>query len=86
MLMITDIIFCMFIDLDQISSAAIVLCDPDLDFFYSKSLNNFGYPLRLSLLLFVLMITDIILCMFIDLDQISPIATFLCDPDLDFSV
>ena len=31
------------------------------------------------------MITDIILCMFIDLDQSSSTATFLCDPDLDFS-
>ena len=37
----------------------------------------------LSLLSFILMITDIILCMFIDLDQISSTATFLCDPDLD---
>ena len=32
------------------------------------------------------MITDIVLCMIIDLDQISSTATFLCDPDLDFSV
>ena len=29
---------------------------------------------------------DLILCMFIEFDQISSNATFLCDPDLDFSV
>ena len=73
----------MFIDLDQIVSTATFLCDPDLDLFCSRSLNDFGKPLRLSLLSFILMITDIILCMFIELDQISSTATFLCDPDLD---
>ena len=30
--------------------------------------------------------TDLILCMFIDLDQISSTATFLCGHDLDFFV
>ena len=38
--MITDIILCMFIDLDQISSTATFLCDPDLDFFCSRLLNK----------------------------------------------
>ena len=33
---------CIFIDLDQMSSTATFVCDPDLDFFYSRSLNNFG--------------------------------------------
>ena len=52
--MITDIILCMFIDLDQISSTATFLCDPDLDFFCSRLLNKFygilhvGKPLGLS--------------------------------------
>ena len=52
--MVTDIILCMFIDLDQISSIATFLCDPDLDFFCSRLLNKFysilhvGKPLRLS--------------------------------------
>ena len=52
--MITDIILCMFIDLYQISSTATFLCDPDLDFTCSRSLNKFcsilhvGKPLRLS--------------------------------------
>ena len=52
--MITDIIFCMFLDLDQISSTATFICDPDLDFSCSRSLNKFysilhvGKPLRLS--------------------------------------
>ena len=44
----------------------------------------FGLPLRFSLLLFIKMITDI-LCMFIDLDQSSSTATFLCDHGLDLS-
>ena len=34
----------------------------------------------------MLMITDIILCMFIDLIQISSTVSFLCYPDLDFFV
>ena len=52
--MITDIILRMFIDLDQISSTATFLCDPDLDFSCSRSHNKFysilhvGKPLRLS--------------------------------------
>ena len=32
---------CMGIDLDDISLTATFLCDPDLDFFCSRSLNNF---------------------------------------------
>ena len=83
--MITDIILCMFIDLDQISSTATFLCDPDLDFFHSRSINNFGRPLRLSLFSVTLISTDSIPCMGIDLDDISLTATFPCDPDLDFS-
>ena len=75
----------MGIDLDQISLNATFLCDPDLDFFCSRSLNNFSYlPLRLSLFSVTLISTDSIPCMGIDLDQISLTATFLCDPDLDF--
>ena len=52
--MITDIILCMFIDLDQISSTATFLCDPDLHCSCSRSLNKFysilhvGKHLRLS--------------------------------------
>ena len=52
--MLTDIIVCMFIDLDQISSTAIFLCVPDLDFSCPTSLNKFNSilhlakPLRLS--------------------------------------
>ena len=76
----------MFIDLDQISSAATVLCDHDHYFFYSRSLNYFVKPLRYSLLSFILIIPDIILRKFIDLDKITLTVTFLHDPDLDFSV
>ena len=32
----------------------------------------------------ILMITDIIICTSIDLDEISSSATFLCDADFDF--
>ena len=66
--MITDIMLCMFMDLDQMSSTAIFLCDPDLDFFCSRSLNDFGQPLRLSIFLVTLISTDLILCIGIDLD------------------
>ena len=38
----TDSVPCMGIDLDEISLTAIFPCDPDLDFFCSKSHNNFG--------------------------------------------
>ena len=76
----------MGIDLDEISWTVTFPCGPDLHFFCSRSLNNFGQPLCLSLLSFILMITDIILCMFIDLDQIFSTSTFVCDPDLDFLV
>ena len=69
--MIIDIIFCMFIDLDQISSTATFPCDPDLDFLCSRSLNIFysmlhvGKPLYLSLFL-----VDLLkfCCCFCDLD------------------
>ena len=61
----------MFIDLDQISSTATFLCDPDLDFFHSRSLNNFGKPLGLSLFSVTLISTDSIPCIGIDLDEIS---------------
>ena len=74
----------MGIDLDEISLTATFHCDPHLDFFCSRSLINFGQPLHLSLLSFILMITDIILCMFIEVDQISSGATFLYNSDLDF--
>ena len=82
-LMITDIILCMFKDLDQISSIATFLCDHDLDFFSSRSLNHFDKALLLSLLSFIWMITYIIFCMLLDIDQMSSTATFLCDPELD---
>ena len=32
----------LFINIDQISSTATFLCDPDLDYFCSRSLYNFG--------------------------------------------
>ena len=76
----------MFIDLDQIALTATFLCDPDHDFFHSRSLNNFGLPLGLSLFSVKLISTDSIPCMGIDLNEISVTATFPCDPDLDFSV
>ena len=38
----TDLIPCMGIDLDEISWTATFPCDPDLHFFRSRSLNNFG--------------------------------------------
>ena len=80
----TDLIPCIGIDLGEISETATFSCDPDLRLFCSRSLDNFGYLLCLSLLSFILMNSDIILCMFIDLDQIFSNATFLYDPDLDF--
>ena len=42
LLMTRDVIHCMFVDLHQISSTATFLCDPDLDFSCSRSLNIFG--------------------------------------------
>ena len=54
-----------------------------------KLTNMLGIAVRLivtdPLVLFILMITDTILSLFIDLDQISLTATFPYDPDLDFS-
>ena len=51
--MITNIIRCMFIDLDQIFSTATFLCDPDLAYSCARSLNIFtvylGKPLHLGL-------------------------------------
>ena len=38
----TDSIPCMGIDLDEFSLSVTFPCDPDLDFFCSRSLNNFG--------------------------------------------
>ena len=73
----------MGIDLGEISLTATFSCDPDLDFFCSRSLNNFGQPLRLSLFSVTLISTDSIPCMGIDLDEISLTAIFPFDPDLD---
>ena len=74
----------MGIDLDEISLTATFPCDPGLDFFCSRSLNNFGQPLCLSLFSVALIGTDSIPCMGIDLDDVSLNVTFPCDPDLDF--
>ena len=52
--------------------------------FCSRSLNNFGYPLRLSAFSVALISTDLIPCMGINLGEIYWTATFHCDPDLHF--
>ena len=75
----------MGIDLDEIFLTATCPVTLTLTFSVQGHLIILVTPLRLSLLSFILMITDIILCMIIDLDQISSTATCLCDPDLDFS-
>ena len=86
MLMNTNLILCLGIALDQISSSGTFLCDPDLDFFCSCSLNNFGQPFAFKFALIhkndyrhytlhVYILRSI---------QISLTETFLCDPDLEF--
>ena len=74
----------MGINVHEIPCTATFPCDPDLDFFGSRSLNNFGEPLRLSLFSVILISTDSKPGMGIDLDEISLTVTFPCDPDLDF--
>ena len=49
MFMNADLILCMFMHHDQISSTATFLCD--LDFSCSRSLNNFGWSLHLKFVL-----------------------------------